>query len=265
MSTEANRPQDVAPAIRARNLSCVFSAGGFGSARKTIALNGIDLTVERKRTAAIIGESGSGKTTTAMILLGLQKATSGTIEIEGKALSSYGRRELARVVQPVFQDPYSSLNPKQTIRAILDLPLIVHRQDRQVGAKRMLEVMEAVGMPVRYLDAYPSQLSGGQRQRIAIARALMVQPRILVCDEPTSALDVSVQSQILNLLTEIKREFGLTYVIITHNFAVAEYLADTVHVMQSGEVVEASDAGSFFAGPQHPYSRELLGSVLAID
>jgi peptide/nickel transport system ATP-binding protein len=252
------------PLIVAKDLSCVFSRGGLLSRQHTVALKAIDLTVERTDTLALVGESGSGKTTLAMILLGLQKATSGTVEIAGSPIEGYGRRELARLVQPVFQDPYSSLNPRQTVERILALPLIVHGKDRAAGRQRMLEVMDAVGMARRHLDAYPSQLSGGQRQRVAIARALMVRPEILICDELTSALDVSVQSQILNLLTEIKREFGLTYIVITHNFTVAEYLASRVCVMRAGEVVEQAPAGRFFSGPDHPYSRALLEAVPTI-
>lgn len=247
--------------IDAQDLTCVFSSGGMFNRQKAVALNSVNLTAHKGESIAIVGESGSGKTTLAMILLGLQQATSGSVTIAGKALSSYSRKALARVVQPVFQDPYSTLNPRQTIRSILTLPLIVHGESRSNGEARMLQAMEAVGMAARHLDAFPSQLSGGQRQRIAIARALMVRPEILICDEPTSALDVSVQAQILNLLTDIRREFGLTYILITHNFSVAEYMADRVCVMLKGEMVEEAAAQDFFRSASHPYSRSLLNAI----
>ncbi|WP_188052374.1 ABC transporter ATP-binding protein [Aureimonas fodinaquatilis] len=251
--------------IEAQDLTCVFSSGGMFSRQKAVALNNVSLSARKGESISIVGESGSGKTTLAMVLLGLQPVTAGSVHIAGKALSSYSRKELARVVQPVFQDPYSTLNPRQTIRSILTLPLIVHGESRNNGEKRMLQAMDAVGMAARHLDAFPSQLSGGQRQRIAIARALMVRPEILICDEPTSALDVSVQAQILNLLTDIRREFGLTYILITHNFSVAEYMADRVCVMLKGEIIEEAAAQDFFRSASHPYSRSLLNAIPTLE
>ncbi len=173
------------------------------------------------------------------------------------------RKELARRIQPIFQDPYSSLNPRKTVRQIVSMPLEVHGIETRAGRDRMVdEILDVVGLPRRAADSTPNQMSGGQRQRVAIARALVMRPEVVICDEPTSALDVSVQAQILNLLLELRREFGLTYLFISHNLAVVEHLADRVAVMYLGRVVEERRAADLFAGPGHPYARALLDSVL---
>ena len=211
----------------------------------------------------IVGESGCGKSTLARMILGLLPATSGAIRIGGRDIRQVPRRELARRMQPVFQDPYSSLNPRRRICDIVRLPLDVQgngtRDERRAQA---IAALDKVGLPARYADNFPSQLSGGQRQRVAIARALVTEPEIVVCDEPTSALDVSVQSQILNLLMDLRRDRGLTYVFISHNLAVVEHLATRVAVMYLGRVVELAPTAEIFASPKHPYTQALLASVL---
>jgi peptide/nickel transport system ATP-binding protein len=219
--------------------------------------------VRQGEVLGIVGESGCGKSTLARMILGLIPPTSGTIRLGGRELSAVPRRERARRMQPVFQDPYSSLNPRRRIADIVALPLDVQGTGTaRERRKRALAALDKVGLPARYADSYPSQLSGGQRQRVAIARALVTEPEIVVCDEPTSALDVSVQSQILNLLMDLRCDLGLTYIFISHNLAVVEHLATRVAVMYLGRVVELAPAEAIFSAPKHPYTQALLASVL---
>jgi peptide/nickel transport system ATP-binding protein len=251
--------------LSARGLTRDFtvSQGLFKGRRTLHAVNGVDLDVVKGEVLGIVGESGCGKSTLARILLGLLRPTNGTVALDGRDIRALGRREMARRVQPVFQDPYSSLNPRRTVASIVTLPLAVHGIGSSAERRRSaLEMLERVGLPARFADRYPRELSGGQRQRVAIARALVMRPEIVVCDEPTSALDVSVQSQILNLLLDLQRELGLTYVFISHNLAVVEHIATRVAVMYLGQVVELSETAALFADPRHPYTRALLASVL---
>jgi peptide/nickel transport system ATP-binding protein len=230
------------------------------------AVNGVDFAIERGEVVALVGESGCGKTTLAKILLGLLPPSQGSILLGGKEISTLDRLSVARMVQPIFQDPYSSLNPRKSIGNIIALPLRVQGDPNpETWRKRVEEMMELVGLPRRVYNNYPNQLSGGQRQRVAIARALINRPEIVICDEPTSALDVSVQSQILNLLQDLRNELGLTYLLISHNLAVVEHLATRVAVMYLGRLVEQADTDTLFATPRHPYSEALLGSVLTPD
>jgi peptide/nickel transport system ATP-binding protein len=254
------------PLLEMRDVACRFtvSTGLLRAARSLQAVSGVSLTLAKGEVVGLVGESGCGKSTLAKMLLGLLPPSAGEILFEGEAISSLDRRAIARRVQPIFQDPFSSLNPRKTIGSIIALPLRVHR----VGAasewrRRVAEMMDLVGLAPRLAGAFPNQLSGGQRQRVAIARALVMKPEIVICDEPTSALDVSVQSQILNLLQDLRTELGLTYLLISHNLAVVEHLATRVAVMYLGRIVEEAETETLFAAPRHPYTRALLASVLS--
>jgi peptide/nickel transport system ATP-binding protein len=237
--------------------------GLFAPAAPLHAVAGVSLTVNKGEVLGIVGESGCGKSTLARMLLGLIPPSSGRIRLDGRELGAIPRRELGRRMQPVFQDPYSSLNPRRRIADIVQLPLDVQGTGTaRERRSRAIAALDKVGLPPRYAESYPSQLSGGQRQRVAIARALVTEPEIVVCDEPTSALDVSVQSQILNLLMDLRRDLGLTYVFISHNLAVVEHLATRVAVMYLGRVVELAPTREIFSAPKHPYTQALLASVL---
>ncbi|MCM0036707.1 MAG: ATP-binding cassette domain-containing protein [Burkholderiaceae bacterium] len=251
--------------IETRDLQRTFSVSvGMFKPRQTLhAVNGVDLSVQRKDVLGIVGESGCGKSTLARMLLGLTPPSRGSVLIDGQDISKIDRRDLARRVQPIFQDPYSSLNPRRTIASIVSFPLdVLGVGTRSERRKKAIEMLERVGLPARYADNTPGQLSGGQRQRVAIARALVINPEIVICDEPTSALDVSVQAQILNLLLDLRKEFNLTYVFISHNLAVVEHIATQVAVMYLGRVVEQTQTAELFKHPRHPYTQALLASVL---
>ena len=256
------------PALETVDVQCEFrvNQGFLRGSRALRAVNGVSLRIPRGQIFGLVGESGCGKTTLAQILLGLQKPTAGDVRYDGNSAASFTRRQIARRIQPIFQDPYSSLNPTKTIRSIVSLPLRVHKVGDPASLDdRVTEMLGLVGLPKRVASSYPSQLSGGQRQRVAVARALIMRPEVVICDEPTSALDVSVQSQILNLLQELKDELGLTYLLISHNLAVVEHMADRVAVMYLGRIVEEADTETLFNTPRHPYTRALLESVLTPD
>ena len=242
------------------------SQGAFRRSATLTAVANVSLQVKRGEVFALVGESGSGKSTLAKMLLGLLPPSSGEILIDNVPIARSDRVAVARRIQPIFQDPYSSLNPRKSIAQLIALPLVVHNVgDAASRRAKVIEMLDMVGLPRRLLDTYPGRLSGGQRQRVAIARALIMRPEVVICDEPTSALDVSVQAQILNLLLELKRELGLTYFFISHNLAVVEHLADRVAVMYLGRLVEERSRAGLFAGPRHPYTRALLDSVLTPD
>jgi peptide/nickel transport system ATP-binding protein len=251
--------------LETRDVACRFmvSGGLFRAARPLHAVNGVSLRLAKGEVLGLVGESGCGKSTLAKMLLGLQAPTGGDILFDGKDMAALDRIALARRIQPIFQDPYSSLNPRKTVGTIIALPLRVHRVGEPAQWRRRVEaMMDLVGLARRFHGLYPAQLSGGQRQRVAIARALIMKPELVICDEPTSALDVSVQSQILNLLQDLRAELGLTYLLISHNLAVVEHMATRVAVMYLGRIVEEAATATLFAAPRHPYTKALLASVL---
>lgn len=230
------------------------------------ALAGVNLAIPKGGVVGLVGESGSGKSTLARLLLGLETPDAGTIAFDGEPLGASDRRSLARRVQPVFQDPFSSLNPAYRIGDIVELPLRVHRLgDAASRAKRVATLLNQVGLPSRAAAAFPRELSGGQRQRVAIARALAISPELLICDEPTSALDVSVQAQILNLLTDLRQETGISMLFISHDLAVVEHMTDSVVILYLGRVVEAGPTDNVFRAPKHPYAQALRSAVLTPD
>ncbi|MEM1382183.1 MAG: oligopeptide/dipeptide ABC transporter ATP-binding protein [Pseudomonadota bacterium] len=257
-----------APVLELREVSKVFQVrqGLFRSRKPLRAVDAVSLSLGKGEVLGLVGESGCGKSTLAQLLLGLERPTSGEVLIDGQPMTGADQRALARRIQPIFQDPYSSLNPRKSISAIVGLPLEVHGIGSPADrARQVAQMLSLVGLPSRVADSYPSQLSGGQRQRVAIARALIMRPEVVVCDEPTSALDVSVQSQILNLLMDLRDELGLTYLLISHDLAVVEHIATRVAVMYLGRIVEMTAAREIFRTPRHPYSEALLQSVLTPD
>ncbi|SFT57529.1 ABC transporter ATP-binding protein [Sedimentitalea nanhaiensis] len=257
-----------APVLELRGVTKTYSVkqGLFGAPKPLTAVNDVTLTLGRGEVLGLVGESGCGKSTLAKILLGLEAPTQGEVLVDGERIDATDRRRLARRIQPIFQDPYSSLNPRKSIEDIVSLPLLVHNVgDAASRTKAVREILDIVGLPARVMQTYPSQMSGGQRQRVAIARALIMKPEIVICDEPTSALDVSVQSQILNLLGDLRSEFGLTYLFISHDLAVIEHLATRVAVMYLGRIVEEADVAGLFDQSRHPYTQALLKSVLTPD
>jgi len=254
---------DIAMEVCALRRVYKLKRGLFRAPGDIVAVDNVSLRLHRGETLGLVGESGCGKSTLAKMLLGLVEPSAGNVLVDGQEVDPRRRRALARHIQPVFQDPYSSLNPRRTVAEIVGVPLRLHAAGS--GAEqhaKVREMLDLVGMPERTHGQYPSQLSGGQRQRVAIARALVLRPDILICDEPTSALDVSVQAQILNLLLDLKAEFGLTYLFISHDLAVVEHLVDRVAVMHRGAIVELGTREQIFARPAHAYTRTLLASAL---
>jgi oligopeptide/dipeptide ABC transporter ATP-binding protein len=233
------------------------------------AVDEVSFRIGRGETLGLVGESGCGKTTTGRAILRLVEPTGGRVRLDGTDLTHLpGRalRGLRRRMQIVFQDPYGSLNPRLTVRAILEEGLVIHRMgDAAERQRRMRDALDRTGMPATSLDRYPHEFSGGQRQRIAIARALVLEPEFVVLDEPVSALDVSIQAQVVNLLADLRRDLGLTYLFISHDLSVVEHLSDRVAVMYLGRIVEMASAPQLYAGPLHPYTLALFSAVPSVD
>lgn len=237
----------------------------YGSGRRrSRAVTGVDFTIERGRTLGLVGESGSGKTTIGMAVLGLVPLASGEIRFRGRSvhgLNGRARRELGKARQVIFQDPYSSLDPLRTIGYSLTEPARFHGMTARAALERARELIGKVGLDESALSRFPAQFSGGQRQRIAIARALMTDPEFIVCDEPVSALDLSVQADVMNLLTSLQLEFGLSLLFISHDLTIVRQISDDIVVLRSGAVVETGPTEQLFAAPREQYTRELLASV----
>ena len=257
------------PILTVENLSRHFAVRDgilFGRATGTVrAVDGISFALNRGETLALVGESGCGKSTTARLVLRLIEPTTGTIRFEGSYIQDlHGEklRALRRRMQIVFQDPFASLNPRMTVGQILEEPLIVHRLGGPLFRRARVEaLLGMVGLAGYHARRYPHEFSGGQRQRIGIARALAVEPALIVCDEPVSALDVSIQAQVVNLLRDLQRRLGLAYLFIAHDLAVVKHVADRVAVMYLGQIVEIGPRQAVFGDPQHAYTRRLLAAV----
>lgn len=262
--------ESTVPLLRVNALSKTFhtSVGKFGGTRPLHAVDNVDLSIEEGECLGLVGESGCGKSTLGRMILQLLPATSGQVVFSGQDLSTAEKSVKAQFrkdIQVVFQDPFSSLNPRMRVREIIAEPLRNQKLPRREIDSRVEKVVQEVGLNLTHLGRYPHAFSGGQRQRIGIARALIQRPKLLICDEAVSALDVSVQAQILNLLQEIRKEYSLTLLFISHNLSVIRHIADRVAVMYLGQVVEIGDNEAIFTNPQHPYTRSLISAVLEPD
>lgn len=260
------------PLLQVRNLKKEFPIKGglFGRTVQTVkAVNHISFTLHKGETLGLVGESGCGKSTTGKLLLRLIEPTDGEVLFENENIFTFSKekmRKARRDMQMVFQDPFASLNPRHSVEKILEEPLIVHGlYSKSERKKKVHEILEIVGLRKEHAKRYPHQFSGGQRQRIGIARALMTNPKLIIADEPVSALDVSIQSQVLNLLKDLQKQFQLTYIFISHDLGVVRHISDRVGVMYLGHLVELSDSESLYENPLHPYTKGLISAVPIAD
>ncbi|MCI0548300.1 MAG: ATP-binding cassette domain-containing protein [Candidatus Rokubacteria bacterium] len=263
---------ETAPLLEATGLVKHFPVrrGGLGWSTALVqAVDSISFRIERGTTLGLVGESGCGKTTTSKLVLGLERPTAGTIRFEGEdvqALDTAGLRRYRRAVQAVFQDPYASLDPRMRVGAIIAEPIVINeRPGAEARRRRVRELLELVGLPERAAELYPHEFSGGQRQRIAIARALALSPKLVVLDEPVSALDVSIRAQILNLLRDLQKRLGVSYLFIAHDLAAVAHMSHTIAVMYLGKIVEWGEAMTVALEPRHPYTQALFAAALPID
>ncbi len=250
------------PLLEVKNLKKYFDT----PAGKLHAVDDINFSIQKGQTLGVVGESGCGKTTVGRTILMLQQPTSGSILLNGSDIAQYGKSQMKPLrgkLQIIFQDPFSSLNPRMTVYESIAHPLIINKRFKNNSAaeKRVMSLMEMVGLTRRLVNTYPHELDGGRRQRVVIARALALEPEFIVCDEPVSALDVSIQAQILNLLQDLQEEMGLTYLFITHNLAVVKHFSTNIAVMYLGQIVETAPSAELFAHPLHPYTQALISAI----
>ena len=268
----AKPEHSLSPLVEVRNLVKHFPITGGVFLREIAAVkavDGVDLAINQGETVGLVGESGCGKSTLGRLILRLEEPTSGEILFQGESILGYDNRKmrtLRKEMQIIFQDPFSSLNPRKNVAHIVGEPLYVHgMNDRREREARVLELLEVVGLKREHMRRYPHQFSGGQRQRIGVARALALNPKLIICDEAVSALDVSIQAQVINLLEDLQDEFGLTYLFISHALSVVQHISDRVAVMYLGKIVETAESGSLYREPLHPYSQALLSAAPVPD